>query len=106
MEYYTPQELHERLAQAGPTPLLLDVREPWEYDIARIPGARLIPMSQIDAALDTLDAEQEIVVICHHGRRSQQVAQYLEANGFSQVANLSGGIEAWSLEIDPSLPQY
>jgi len=106
MEYYTPQELHKRLAQAGPAPLLLDVREPWEYDIARIPGARLIPMSQIDAALDTLDAEQEIVVICHHGRRSQQVAQYLEANGFSQVANLSGGIEAWSLEIDPSLPRY
>lgn len=106
MDYYTPQELNERLARPGPAPLLLDVREPWEYDIARIPGARLIPMSQIDAALDTLDAEQEIVVICHHGRRSQQVAQYLEANGFSQVANLSGGIEAWSLEIDPSLPRY
>lgn len=105
MNDYTPTELKERL-NAAPPPLLLDVREPWEYELVHIAGSRHIPMGQIQDAVDELDADQEIVVICHHGARSQQVANYLYNVGFSNVANLTGGIDAWSREVDPSLPQY
>ncbi|MEW6353190.1 MAG: rhodanese-like domain-containing protein [Pseudomonadota bacterium] len=105
MEHYSAAELKERLS-AEPAPLLLDVREAWEYELCHIAGSRHIPMGRIAEVLDELDAEQEIVVICHHGSRSQRVTDFLESNGFSKVANLDGGIHAWACEVDPSLTQY
>ena len=106
MHDYTAKELKAHLDTADPAPLLLDVREPWEYELCHIEGARLIPMGQIDSALDSLDADREIIVICHHGGRSQRVADYLERSGFTNVANLTGGIDAWTNDVDPSLAKY
>lgn len=87
-------------------PLLLDVREPWEWQTARIEGAQHIPMREIPARLGELDPDQEVVAICHHGGRSQQVAMFLEKNGFAKVHNLTGGVDAWSRTIDPAVPLY
>lgn len=106
MQHYSARQLHERLQQAGPKPLLLDVREPWEFSLCAIEDSQLIPMGQIAARLDSLDPEQETVVICHHGIRSRSVAMFLERHGFSNVINLSGGIEAWSRDIDLDMPTY
>jgi rhodanese-related sulfurtransferase len=82
------------------------VREPWEHGIARIPGARLVPLNSLPAALSTLDPACEYVVYCHHGMRSLMAARFLQERGMTRVANLSGGIAAWSDEVDPSVPQY
>jgi rhodanese-related sulfurtransferase len=87
-------------------PLLLDVREPWEWQTARIDGAQLIPMREVPARLQELDRAKEVVAICHHGGRSQQVAMFLEKNGFSKVHNLQGGVDAWSRTVDPAVPLY
>jgi rhodanese-related sulfurtransferase len=100
-------ELAAWLADKGrETPLLLDVREPWEHEKARIAGSQLVPMGQIPARLAEIDEDKEVVAICHHGGRSMQVATYLEKNGFSKVHNLAGGIDAWSRLVDPSIPLY
>lgn len=85
---------------------LLDVREPDEYQYARIAGSVLIPLNQIPQRLGELDPDQEIVVICHHGMRSQQAAGYLVQSGFKHIANLSGGIDAWSCVCDSSVDRY
>lgn len=85
---------------------LLDVREPQELAIASLARARHIVMRQIPSRLDELDPTLPVVVMCHTGRRSRQVAGFLLANGFEQVYNLTGGIDAWSTEIDPGLPRY
>ena len=106
MRDITPSALQDHLAQADPPPLLLDVREPWEYQTVHLPRSKLIPMMQIPAALSQLDQNEEIVVICHHGIRSRQVAYFLEGNGFRNVINLYGGIDAWAREVDSSLPIY
>jgi len=87
-------------------PLLLDVRESWEHEKARIAGSQLVPMGQIQARLAELDDEREVVAICHHGGRSMQVAIFLEKSGFAKVHNLAGGIDAWSRTVDPSIPLY
>jgi rhodanese-related sulfurtransferase len=87
-------------------PVLLDVREPWEYEKARIDGARLVPMGEVPARLSEIDTQAEVVAICHHGGRSQQVAMFLEKNGFKRVHNLVGGMDAWSRSIDPAVPLY
>ena len=87
-------------------PLLLDVREPWEHDQARIAGSQLVPMGQVQARLAEIDGKREVVAICHHGGRSMQVATFLEKSGFSKVHNLAGGIDAWSRTVDPSIPLY
>jgi rhodanese-related sulfurtransferase len=87
-------------------PVLLDVREPWEYEKARIEGARLVPMGEVPARLAEIDTQAEVVAICHHGGRSQQVAMFLEKNGFQKVHNLVGGVDAWSRSIDPAVPLY
>jgi adenylyltransferase/sulfurtransferase len=100
----TVQELKRRI-DAGDAPCVLDVREPWEHKIARI-GGQLIPMNEIPQRLSELDREREIVVHCHHGIRSQRVAEFLQQSGFTRVSNLSGGIDAWSLQIDPTVPKY
>jgi rhodanese-related sulfurtransferase len=98
-------ELKERLAQ-GDDLFLLDVREPQEYRYANIAGSTLIPLQQIPARIGELDPERHIVVICHHGMRSMQAANYLAHQGFQNIANLSGGIDAWSLQCDSSVPRY
>lgn len=85
---------------------LLDVREPNEFEYAKIENSVLIPLNQIPERMGELDPSREIVVICHHGMRSQQAAYYLVQSGFNHVANLSGGIDAWSCVCDSSVPRY
>ena len=91
-------------------PLLLDVREPWELQTACVQedGFELlrIPMREVPARLAELDPARPIACLCHHGMRSLQVANYLTQNGFTEVVNLQGGIDAWSQEVDPSVPCY
>jgi rhodanese-related sulfurtransferase len=106
MREITPDECKSYLARAQQKPLLLDVREPWEYQIVHLDDSRLVPMRQVPAELDSLDEDQEIIVICHHGIRSRQVALYLEGHGFRNVVNLLGGIDAWARHTDTSLPTY
>jgi rhodanese-related sulfurtransferase len=105
VEEVSARELARRLGGPEP-PVLIDVREPWEHGVARIPGARLVPLNSLPAALSTFDPSREYVVHCHHGVRSLMAAQFLKERGLQRVANLSGGIAAWSDEVDPSLPQY
>ena len=107
MKQISPSELAAWLADSRrDQPLLLDVRERWEWDTARIPGATLIPMRELPGRLGELDAGRDVVAICHHGGRSQQVAMFLEKNGFSKVHNLAGGVDAWSRTVDPAVPLY
>ncbi|MGD9385330.1 MAG: rhodanese-like domain-containing protein [Thioalkalispiraceae bacterium] len=87
-------------------PMLLDVREPWEYEKCHLNGSQLIPMREIPYSLDKLDPDKETVVICHHGIRSRQVAYYLEQAGFDKVINLEGGVEAWAQDVDPDMQRY
>ena len=86
--------------------MLLDVREPWEWNLCRLPGAVLIPMHELPARAPELNKEAETVVICHHGVRSYHAARYLETLGFEDVINLSGGVAAWADEVDPAMPRY
>ena len=86
--------------------ILIDVREPFEYELAHIPGSRLIPMREIERRLNEIDPSKEVVVHCHHGARSAQVAHFLRTRGYQRVYNLTGGIAAWSEEVDPSIPLY
>lgn len=90
--------------------LLLDVREPWEVELAAIslPGvaAKNMPMGTVPARVSELDPSQSIVCVCHHGVRSLQVVAFLEHHGFESVYNLAGGIDAWSAEVDPTVPRY
>ena len=103
----SPAELAAWLAdKSREPPLLLDVRETWEHEKARIAGSHLVPMGQIPARLAEIDEEKEVVAICHHGGRSMQVAVFLEKNGFPKVHNLAGGIDAWSRTVDASVPLY
>ena len=102
------------LALTAHAPLLLDVREPWEFALAaiRIEGLRTlhIPMNEIPDRLnelrDSQGAAQPVVCICHHGARSAQVVAFLERQGFDDVYNLAGGIDAWSEQVDASVPRY
>ncbi len=103
-ESITPLELKERL-EAGDRPVLLDVREPWEFDVARIEGSRLIPMGELPERFSELDPEVETVVICHHGARSAHVTRALGQAGFARVLNLEGGLDAYSF-VDGSVPRY
>ncbi|HYB90688.1 MAG TPA: rhodanese-like domain-containing protein [Candidatus Binataceae bacterium] len=98
-------ELKARLMR-GDRVLIIDVREGEEVALAPFPGAIHIPMGDIPSRLAELDPDRETVVVCHHGIRSAQVANYLAQMGFEHVLNLSGGIDAWSVEADPSMPRY
>jgi rhodanese-related sulfurtransferase len=95
---------------AGSKPVVLDVREPWELQTASVKpeGFELvaIPMNQLPARVSELDPAQPLAVLCHHGTRSQRVAMFLAGNGFEHLANIAGGIEAWSGERDPAVPRY
>ena len=105
IEEMSPRELAERLRGAEP-PVVIDVREPWEHQVAHIAGARLVPLASLPAALSTLDPSLAYVMLCHHGVRSLMAAQFLKTRGLRRVANLTGGIAAWSDDVDPSVPQY
>jgi rhodanese-related sulfurtransferase len=100
------QELKEKLDQGTKDLVVVDVREPWEVNVCSLPGAVTIPMRAIPARYLELPRDAEIVVMCHHGIRSQQVAYYLERMGFSKLNNLAGGIAAWARDIDPTMPTY
>lgn len=107
MKEITPAQLAAWLADPGrEKPLLLDVREPWEIEKARIVGATLIPMRELPGRVGELDEAREVVALCHHGGRSLQVAMFLEKQGFKRVYNLVGGIDAWSRSVDPAVPLY
>ena len=86
--------------------MLVDVREPNEFAFAHIQGSLHIPLRQLPERTQELDPEQDIVVLCHHGMRSQQACLFLEQYGFSNLYNLKGGIDAWSLNCDPTVPRY
>ena len=107
MEQLRPAELSRWLAEPGPhRPLVLDVREPWEYEIVRLPDSTLIPMREIPARLDELEKGRPVVCLCHHGVRSMQVAWFLASRGYGPIFNLAGGIDAWAREVDPHCPTY
>lgn len=105
MRQFSAPELQQYLQQ-GAKPLLLDVREPWEFDICHIEDSKLISMAYIPRRIKELDKDQEIVVICHHGVRSLEVAQYMTHHGFSNIINLIGGVAAWAQEVDHDMPTY
>ncbi len=99
------EELRAKLDR-GETPLIIDVRETWEYDIVHLAQAKLIPMNTIPQKMQELDKNAEIVVHCHHGNRSWNVAAYLMQNGFTSVQNLTGGIDAWARRIERTMKTY
>ncbi len=108
---FQPADLDAWLAeQAGTEAVVLDVREPWELQTASVTpaGFRLvgIPMNEIPARLAELDPTQPVACLCHHGARSLRVAMFLAQNGFENVANIAGGIDAWSAQRDPAVPRY
>jgi molybdopterin/thiamine biosynthesis adenylyltransferase/rhodanese-related sulfurtransferase len=101
----TPRELADQI-RAGADVDLIDVREPGEWEVARLPGARLLPLGELPASMATLDSAREIVVMCRSGQRSASAARQLQAAGFRKVKNLAGGILRWSDEVDPTVPKY
>jgi rhodanese-related sulfurtransferase len=101
----TPTELKQRL-DGRQKLLLIDVREPHEYQICKIDGATLIPMRTIPANLQQLDTDDEVICYCHHGVRSLDVVVWLQGQGVATARSLAGGIDRWSLEIDPQVPRY
>lgn len=107
MSSISATQLNDRL-EGGHPPALLDVRRMEEFALVNLPGARLIPLHELPARLDELDdwKDREVVVYCHHGIRSRQAIGFLEQSGFVSLVNLTGGIDAWSLDVDPSLPRY
>lgn len=100
----SPTDLKARLGTSDP-PIVLDVREPWELDIARLPGTLDIPMNEVAARLADLPKERDIVVMCRSGGRSSKVAEYLHRMGY-RVSNLTGGILAWARDVDPTIKTY
>lgn len=101
----TVKELKAQL-DSGKKPLLLDVREPWEYALAKLEGSILVPLASLPQSLGKLDRNQEIVAICHHGMRSADATTFLLQQGFPNVKNLVGGIDAWSVQVDPGVARY
>lgn len=102
----SPGAARNLLLEQGEKAVLLDVREPWEYQQVHVEGSRHIPMGQVPDRLGELDPASNYVVICHHGGRSQQVASFLASKGYAHVANLAGGIDAWAEALDPNLARY
>ena len=100
-----PREVKQRLDR-GEKLLLVDVREPHEYAICQIEGSVLIPMRTIPANLQKLDVDEEVICYCHHGMRSLDVANWLRGQGVGSAKSMTGGIDRWSVEIDPKVPRY
>ena len=105
MQTIPAEELKKKL-DAGEKPILLDVRESWEFSICKIKNSINISMSNPEKLINELNTDDEIIVICHHGMRSFQVCEFLEENGFKDVLNLDGGIDSWAKTIDKDMPQY
>lgn len=97
-------QLKSRL-EKGEDLFLLDVREPFEHEIANL-GGLLIPLGDLPARLHEIDKGRDIIVYCHHGNRSRNTTEFLQGQGFRSVTNLAGGIDAWSMDIDPKVPRY
>ena len=107
MDYEITAEQFKQLRDAKSAITLVDVREPWEVETAKIAGAKLIPMGEVKSrAHQELDPDQHIVVMCHHGVRSMNVTAWLRQEGFEKAQSLAGGIDRWAREIDPSIPKY
>ena len=104
MRKFSAIELHEYLKHNQP--LLLDVREQWEFDYCKIEGSILIPMGELPANLSRLDADTDIIMICHHGIRSRQMGYYMEQAGFKNITNLEGGVEQWAEDVDKTMKRY
>jgi adenylyltransferase/sulfurtransferase len=101
----TPSEYAERAAR-GERVRLIDVREAWEFELARVEGAELLPLSRMGEWEGALKDDEEIAFMCHHGVRSASVCAYLARKGFTKLSNLAGGIDRWAVEVDPRLPRY
>jgi rhodanese-related sulfurtransferase len=101
----TPAEAKERL-EHGEKLLLVDVREPWEFELCRIDGAKLIPLGALPANVNALLDADEVICYCHHGMRSLDAATWLRFQGVAKARSLAGGIERWSVEIDAKVPRY
>ena len=101
----SPAEYQQRL-RSGELWQLLDVREVWETEVSRVAQAIHIPMSDVPDRVEELDRDRPIAVLCHSGVRSARVASFLAHQGFASVANIAGGIDAWSVEVDSSIPRY
>lgn len=104
MREISPRDAQALLADDGGT--LLDVREPWETALTNLKPAIFIPMQELPARLAELDRDRPLIVMCHHGIRSQHTAHWLEQNGYLTVFSMTGGIDAWSRELDPEIPVY
>lgn len=100
-----PPDLAARL-DAGEDLVLLDVREPIEVEFCRLESAVHVPLAEVPGRLDEIPRERTVVIYCHHGIRSQHAAAWLAGQGYARVENLAGGIDAWSIEVDPSVPRY
>jgi adenylyltransferase/sulfurtransferase len=99
------KQVNERIKR-GDKLLLVDVREPWEYDLCKIPGAKSIPLGTLPANLNTLLDADEVICYCHHGMRSLDAAVWLRQQGVESAKSMAGGIERWSVEVDPNVPRY
>ncbi len=106
MDYEIGVEELKSALDAGRPVSLLDVREPWEFQLARIDGSRLVPMNTIPARVEELDRDVHTVVVCHHGNRSLNVTHWLRRQGFDKVQSLRGGVDAWARVVDPKVPVY
>ena len=106
MREFSAEQLKTYLKTCDVQPLLLDVRQPWEFDVCKLDNSILLPMSRIPAEVTSLDAERETVVICHHGIRSRSVARFLEQAGFTNIINLSGGMAQWARTVDNQMATY
>lgn len=107
MQQILPAQLDEWLRDASrPQPVLLDVREPHEFQYCALAGSLSMPMASVPARQQELDPDAETVVICHHGARSFQVCMFLEQQGFTKLFNLYGGVAAWAQQVDPAMPTY
>jgi rhodanese-related sulfurtransferase len=103
----TPRDLAAwRNDPAREAPVLVDVREPWEHALCHIEGSHLVPLQTVPARVEELPRDKDLVLICHHGNRSQRAAQWLEQNGYTRLHNLSGGVERWATDVEPGMPRY
>jgi rhodanese-related sulfurtransferase len=101
-----PELAHWLADPARPKPVLLDVREPWEFERCCLQGAALMPMRELPQRFADIDGSAPIVCICHHGGRSAHAAMFLTRQGFGEVYNLTGGVDAWALQVDPTMARY
>ncbi len=105
IQHLNPADVVALLAGAD-APIIIDVREQWEYDLVHLPVSTLIPLNSLSAKASDLDPSRSYALLCHHGMRSEMAANWLMQHGFSRLINIDGGIDAWSMDVDPALPRY